>query len=397
MKAVVIGAGRIGCGLAGELLHASGYELTFVSRSAEVAASLNRFGCYRVLLTDKGGRREVTVPVAKALASGEPESIVQAIAEADVIVTAVCAQNLGTIAPWIAAGLSRRRTSANVLAFENMDNAGPQLRRLVRESMLVPRDINHHGFSGVVISRMVTRRIGDPSGDAPLAFLGDSVEDFVVHGPALRGPLPVIRGMKVVDDFYPWVLRKLYTFSAGHATAAYLGWLKGYHYIHTAIHDPEIRSVVLAAMQEGQRGLAARYGREFAGNEAGLEAIIARFENAAVNDPVDRVARDPYRKLGANERLVGAARLAEEAGIFPKQLALAAAAALCFRTAENQKQAGHASGNEDVAGVLNRICGLNTENGFGKTVASSWEQLVPGYSSGNLLLSLTQRMWSWIA
>jgi mannitol-1-phosphate 5-dehydrogenase len=202
--------------------------------------------------------------------------------------------------------------------------------------------------------------------------------------------------MIAVDDYYPWVLRKLYTFSAGHATAAYLGWLKGYHYIHTAIRDPEIRAVVLAAMAEGQRGLAARYGKKFAGSQADLEKIIARFENAAINDPVARVARDPHRKLGANERLVGAARLAEEAGVFPRQLALATAAALCFRNAESNRPA-KAPSQKDLAGVLNQVCGLDTGHGFGKTVASSCEQLAPSYSSGNLLLSLTRPMWSWLS
>jgi len=29
MKAVVIGPGRVGCGFAGQLLHASGYEVCF--------------------------------------------------------------------------------------------------------------------------------------------------------------------------------------------------------------------------------------------------------------------------------------------------------------------------------------------------------------------------------
>src|SRR5204863_138892 len=82
--------------------------------------------------------------------------------------------------------------------------------------------------------------------------------------------------------------KKLYTFCAGHAAAAYFGALKGYRYVHSAIRDPEIRSAVLSAMEEGQRGLEQRYGPELAGDGAELEAIIARFENAALTDPVSR-------------------------------------------------------------------------------------------------------------
>ena len=60
------------------------------------------------------------------------------------------------------------------------------------------------------------------------------------------------------DTAYP--RRKLFTYGAGHATCAYLGHLKGYRYIHSAVRDPEIRRTVLEAMAEGQRGLAAAYG-----------------------------------------------------------------------------------------------------------------------------------------
>ncbi|MFQ5911666.1 MAG: hypothetical protein ACE5JS_00605 [Nitrospinota bacterium] len=56
--------------------------------------------------------------------------------------------------------------------------------------------------------------------------------------------------MIVAGDYAAWIRRKLYTFSAGHATCAYLGYLKVYHYSHTAIRDPEIQTALLTAMTE---------------------------------------------------------------------------------------------------------------------------------------------------
>ena len=70
-------------------------------------------------------------------------------------------------------------------------------------------------------------RIGDPAGTKPMVFVGDPPTSFVVHGPSLRAPLPPIEGLRAVDDFGAWVMKKLYTFGAGHAAAAYLGALKG--------------------------------------------------------------------------------------------------------------------------------------------------------------------------
>ena len=394
MKAVVIGAGRIGCGLAGELLRASGYQVTLVTRNPQVVDNLNRNGCYNVLLTSTTESRKVTVDQVTALAICEESAVVEAIAQAEVIVTAVCSQNLPAIAPLIARGLAKRSGTANVIAFENMPSAGQCLRKLVASFMPQGAGLDRHGFSGAVISRVVTRRLGHPAAAEPLTFIGDTVEDFVVDRTALRAPLPEIRGMKLVDDYQPWVLRKLYTFSAGHATAAYLGWLKGYHYVHTAIRDREIRHAVFTAMREGQRGLAAKFGKEFEGSPEELNAIVARFENAAINDPVGRVARDPQRKLGAEERLIGAARLAEEAGVIPEQLALVAAAALCFNSSGQAEPCTACFEHSKAAETLNRICGLDAAHGFGRTVAKSWAQLAPSSLPGNLLLSLNKHLWA---
>jgi mannitol-1-phosphate 5-dehydrogenase len=294
----------------------------------------------------------------------------------------------------IARGLAFRNRPSNVIAFENMPRAGSCLQRLVTSLMPAGMDADVHGFSGAVISRMVTRREGDPAAATPLTFIGDEVEDFIVDRTTLRTPMPQIQGMKPVDNYQAWGLRKLYTFSAGHATAAYLGWLKGYRYIHTAIRDGEIRQAVLTAMQEGQRGLAAKFGKEFCGGEGELRGIVARFENAAINDPIVRVARDPHRKLGADERLVGAARLAEAAGVVPRQLALVTAAALCFSNLANGEPCTACFEHSEAAQALNEICGLDAAHGFGRTVVKSWAQLAPSLLHGNFLLSLNQRMWA---
>jgi mannitol-1-phosphate 5-dehydrogenase len=202
--------------------------------------------------------------------------------------------------------------------------------------------------------------------------------------------------MIVANNYIAWIERKLYIFSAGHATCAYLGYLKGYRYIHTAIRDPEIRAAVLAAMSEGQHGLAARYGQEIAGDENYLQEIISRFENAALNDPITRVGRNPRRKLGANDRLVGAGRLAEKAGVIPEKLALAAAAALYFHNPADPS-ASDIQDEIEVTGIgktLHHICGLDSRRGLGRFVADGWTRLSEGWQRGNLLLKLDQMMWA---
>jgi mannitol-1-phosphate 5-dehydrogenase len=192
--------------------------------------------------------------------------------------------------------------------------------------------------------------------------------------------------MTVTANFTAAVHRKLATFSAGHAATAYLGALKGYRYVHAAIRDPQVQAVVAAVLREGQAGLAACYGPETAGGPAELAGVLRRYANAALDDPVDRVARDPLRKLAANERIIGSAVRAEEAGISPEALALVAAAALCYLRREGD--------TTPVADILTRVSALSVDRGFGARVLSHYLDLAPGTVPGNALVDLDRRRWA---
>lgn len=397
MKAVVVGAGKIGCGFAGQILAASGYTTVFVARDQTLVDHLNRVQGYQICLVD--GKENLTIPVEgiRAVHASDFDRIVQEMSQAEVIITAVGAGSLPLVMPWIGAALRLRKTSLNILAFENLTNAGHYLRLRVGGLLPYHFDLQRHGFSGAVIQRAITQRLGDLHSDNPLTFVGDRPATFMVERPSLRAPFPKLEGMVIVEDLNPWMQRKLYTYSAGHVVTAYLGFLKGYHYIHTAIRDPEIRADVLAAMVEGQRGLSARYGAEAVGHESDLLEIITRFENAALNDPLDRVGRDPQRKLGAQDRLVGAARLAESAGVQPQKLALGAAAALLFDNPEDPS-AEELQREIRIVGpalALERISRLDTRNGLGHLVVEIWNELAAGWQKGNLLLSLDRFQWAW--
>jgi mannitol-1-phosphate 5-dehydrogenase len=388
MKALVLGPGRIACGFAGQLLHASGYDLVVVGRGA-IVEHLRRVGRYRVRLASGRTTHDAEVPVVAALHACDLEAVAAEVAAADVIAVSVGPRNLPEIAPLLAAGLARRRSPVNVIAFENCADAGSCLRDAVVRCAPAVRD-GGHGFSGAVVSRIVTRRIGDPAGETPLVFVGDPPISFAVHGPSLCAPAPRIEGLRAVEDFEAHVTKKLYTFSAGHVAAAYLGALKGYHYVHAAIRDREIRAAVLAAMTEGQRGLAKRYGPALAGDRAELREIMSRFENAALEDPVSRVGRDPMRKLGPEDRLIGAARLAAQAGVWPRRLALVAAAALCFDCARDPARS---RAQPDAA--LRAASGLDPARGLGREVREAFARLAEGREEDNVLLSLKNLVWSW--
>ncbi|HEV3378173.1 MAG TPA: hypothetical protein VG126_12930 [Thermoleophilaceae bacterium] len=394
MRAVVIGAGRVGLGFAGELLGRAGAKLTVVGRG-QVIDNLGRTGHYRVRLVDPGWQEERRVRVRRALPASEADAVAREIARARLVAVAVRPENLGAIAPLIAAGLEARtrKKPLNVIAFENAIDAGPNLRAAVAERLPADFRLERHGFSGAVVSRAVSSILGDPAAPEPLTILGDPAERFQVHGRSLKA-LPRLPGLVKVKDFEAAFNAKLYVFSAGHATVAYLGFLKGYRYVHAAVRDHEIRMAALAAMREGQEGLAARYGRKLAGGEAELEAILWRFDNAALNDPVTRVGRDPGRKLSPEERLLGAARLyEEETGKLPTMLPVAAAAAVCFAAVDGDPTGAETARqlSAHAPGLLQELSAAKPDAGLTESVTAAWERFSAGWRHDSPLFTLATR------
>jgi mannitol-1-phosphate 5-dehydrogenase len=377
VKAVVIGPGRGGCGFAGPALRAAGYQLVFVGRDAAVVENLNRIGRYRVRLVRDGHCRTVTVDGVRAVHSSDVRRVAREIVGADVVATAVGAEELSRIAPLIAAGLRERRRPLNVVCFENLAEAGHRLRALVGEHVAPEHGLQSCGFAGALVMRAVTRREGDPSDGRPLTFIGDFPNSFAVERGGLVAPLPPLPGMTLVDDYTAAVRAKLYIFSAGHATAAYLGHLGGYRYIHTALRDSRIRAVVVGAMTEGRRGILMHYGLGYAGRAGALRAIARRFENADLKDPVVRVGRDPLRKLAPADRLVGAARLAMAAGVVPSNLCTAAAAALCFTAAGDASAARlrAALERDGAERTLTQVTGLPAGDPLLERIVEEWQRV----------------------
>lgn len=397
MKAVVIGTGRIGCGVAGQLLRAAGLEVVFVGRNPQVVDHLNRVGRYIVRLVDSRGSEDCEVAGIRAVLASDASRAAEEIAGADIVATAVGCSNLLSVAPLIAAGLARgKRRRTTVLAFENFGSAGDCLSHFVARCLEGTRGSSTHAVSGALVTRVVARREGDPAGDEPLVFIGDRPATFYVDAAALAGPLPAIEGMVITDRYEAAVQRKLFTFSAGHATAAYLGYLKGYHYIHAAVRDPEIRAAVLAAMAEGQKALSARYGRDSAGDERTLQEILSRFDNAALNDSIERVGRDPVRKLAKEDRLIGPARLAKEAGIVPEKLTLAVAAAMLFCPLADPAavELNRTIRCDGPAAALCRVAGFRPDDTLAASALCAYRRLSKERPERSQLLSLDQLLWA---
>jgi mannitol-1-phosphate/altronate dehydrogenase len=99
--------------------------------------------------------------------------------------------------------------------------------------------------------------------------------------------------------------------------------------------DPQIRQIVSGAMDEMTRTVVARFGLSESFSHWYRDKEIARFSNPLLFDPIARVAREPFRKLGLRNRLIGAAQLALSRGIVPENLLVGIMAAFCYENSED--------------------------------------------------------------
>jgi mannitol-1-phosphate 5-dehydrogenase len=138
------------------------------------------------------------------------------------------------------------------------------------------------------------------------------------------------------EDLLPFEEAKLYGHNATHALAVYLGVRRGLGRIAELRHFPALIDFLRAAfLQESGAALIRKHAgkdplftpdgyREYA------EDLLERMTNPYLQDTVERVARDPQRKLGWDDRLVGTMRVVLRQKIVPRRYALGGAAALAM-------------------------------------------------------------------
>ena len=331
------GAGRIGRSLIGALFSRAGHEVLFVDTDARLIETLNARGEYLIRVKDAlppGAPALLRVRNVRGLAASDTEAVSAAVAEADLIGTAVGAAALPALFRVLARGLRRRRQPVSILLCENLRHAA----RVVREGLrpLLPADFDFERLVGLVetsIGKMVPILPPEVSQRDPLEVWAEAYNEIIADRQGIRGEVPEVEGLVLKSNFAAYGDRKLFIHNLGHAAAAYHGHLAGKETIGECIADGRIRAETRAAMGESVWALAREYPGEF--TEAALadhaDDLLRRFENRVLGDTVFRVGADLLRKLGPDDRLVGAMRLVEVHGRRPEFIARAVAAALRFK------------------------------------------------------------------
>lgn len=365
MKTVHFGAGNIGRGFVGLLLHKAGYEIVFADVAEALInelAAADRYSVHEV-----GEHPAVhTVDNFRALNSAlTPELVVAEIATADMVTTAVGPNILKFVAPLIARGIAARDgalTPLQVMACENAINATDILEAAIRADDAV--DDAAVDARAVFANTAVDRIVPNQAPGQGLDVTVESFFEWVIDKTPFRGSEPAIGGATFVDDLVPYIERKLFTVNTGHAATAYFGYAAGIEKISDAMADPGVQAKVRAVLEETKALLVKKHGFDEAEQEAYVQKILVRFANQYLPDTVGRVGRAPLRKLGRHERFIGPAAELAENGVAPVALLDAVGAALRFTDASDAEAVELAEilNGSTASAAAQRITGLAPEH-----------------------------------
>lgn len=346
---VQFGGGNIGRSFIGQLFSRGGYEVVFVDINDTLLAALNQQHRYRLIVKRNDAPDEtVWIDRVRAVDGRDAEQVAEEIAWADILATSVGKTALPHILPTLARGLRRRleRRGAkpiDLIIAENIHNGAAYIRDALRP--LLSPDYDVSGLLGLVetsIGKMVPIMKRSDLADDPVWVFAEPYNTLILDRHGFKTQLPAVEGLAPVDNITAYVDRKLFIHNLGHAAAAYLGYRHSPRstFMYEILAIPEVYQKTRQCMEQSAVALNQAYPDDLTLPDLHdhIDDLLARFQNRSLGDTIFRVGRDLYRKLGKDDRLVGAMLLATRHGCPCDAIAEAVIAACEFRAADEDGQ-----------------------------------------------------------
>lgn len=382
MKCVILGAGKIARGFIGHLLYLSNIPFTFVEKFDGLVNLINERGQYTVNILGNS-EKNCVVKGVKAISFADVEAVTDAIADADAVFTSVGGKNLGDLIPLLRYGIekkAKRGGNLNVVTCENWKLPATILRNGVEET--IREDAREYLASHVGITEAVIMRSAIESDPELLAKdpLIVNVQDFwelPVDASRIIGQLPPILGLKLIPEFTGFLERKFYTYNAANGTTSFVGALLGYKKIADAAHDERILKILDGVYMETAQALSKKHKFPLDEQLAFTLTSKKKLQDYTIVDFIERNARDPIRKLGKDDRLVGSARLVLEYGIRPDNLCIAIAAAMYYVSPGDEfaEKLVKMRQEEGIDAILEKVCQQDPNGELGLLVKEKIELL----------------------
>ncbi len=377
MSCVIFGAGKIARGFVGHLLYLSGIDFVFVEKVDALCDLINERQEYLVNILGDSSKNTV-VKNARALKFSQKEEIAAEIARADCVFNSVGGKNLGEIVPFLAAGIEKRAIEnpkpLNIITCENWKKPADILKDGIATVIAPQYEAffeKNVGITEAVIMRSAIESTPELLAKDPLVVNAQNFWRFPFDASRLKAPMP--EGMICLEPIYEFtgfLERKFYTYNAANGTTSFVGAILGYTYIADAASDERILKLLDGVYKETATALSQKHNFPFEEQWAFTRTSLNKLQDINIVDYIERNARDPIRKLGPDDRLVGSARLCLEYGVTPENLAVAIACAIHYEepTDDFAVQLKKMREENGIPYILENVCKIDKDGTLAKLI-----------------------------
>jgi len=351
-RIAVIGAGKTGRGFIGRLLAEAGEPVRYIDKNEALVKAMQDAGSFTVHFFG-GKRADFTVDNFEITTWENAD-----LAGIELILVAVGGTNLEDVGKALAERLPDD-SPVRIITCENASHPSDTVKKAMgRPDMPV---------SEATVFCTTIEADG-------LDIRSENYPKLQCSADQLMGYVPPVETIAPVEGFGNFLTRKLFTYNAASCIIAYLGWLKGYTSYGEAANDPEILAKLDQNYAVTNRVLCKVFG--YTEEDQAQFALLSRdkFTNTEIADTIERNAREPHRKLGAEERIIGPLKLIAAQGEDVSILVETAAAMLLYDSDKETKWKVLRAENTDSQ-LLSSIAGLSEDDPLSKMIVEKAAEL----------------------
>ncbi len=338
-KITIIGAGKTGRGFIARLACESNATIQFVDKDPKLVDELNKAKSFNVSFF--GGVREDIAVTNYTASTWENADF----SDQELIVVSVCGSNLKDVGDQLNKCLSKDR-KYYIITAENYSKPSVVLKEAI-------------GLDNVCVSESTVFCTTIENGGIDIS--SENYPYLQCNADLLCGYVPEIPAIKPINEFGNFLTRKLFTYNAASCVIAYLGYLKGYTDYAMAANDSDILKLLDKNYEVTNRVLCREFGYDADDQKEFAQLSKNKFCDKTIADTVARNAREPQRKLGKNERIIGPMMLINKYGEDASVLEMTAAAMLLYDN-DGEDEWRNIKSQNSPEQILEKIGGINKSN-----------------------------------
>lgn len=337
-KITIIGAGKTGRGFIGRLIAESNTEFSFIDKDENLVKNLNE-NPFKVSFFG-GVREDMEVSGYKAYTWDNAD-----LSDTELILVSVGGTNLKDVGESLKK-LLKADKKYYIITCENYSNPAGKLKDAI-------------GLDNVLVSEATVFCTTIDNGSLDIS--SENYPYLQFNADLLGGYVPSVKAIKPVENFGNFLTRKLFTYNAASCIIAYLGWLDGYEDYAKAANDENILALLDKNYEITNRVLCKEFGYDE--KDQAEFALLSRnkFTDKTIVDTVARNAREPQRKLGSAERIIGPMLVIDKYGEDTSVLEKTAAAMLLYDN-DGEDEWRKIKTENTPEKILTNICGLDKES-----------------------------------